>query len=70
MPVFSPDASQHEVAGMRVGLAYAAKRANLTGAELRCTANLLWQYFAVERGKADFANGLRDGMYIASQQRA
>ena len=55
---------------MRVGLAYAAKRANLTGAELRCTANLLWQYFAVERGKADFANGLRDGMYIASQQRA
>lgn len=69
MGVMSPDAGKHEVNGMKVGQMYAAKRPNLSAADLRKVADLLWQHYALNLGRADFANGLREGMYIASQMR-
>jgi len=68
MGVMSPDGPRHESNGIKAGLCCAAKRSSLTGPQLRGVANLLWRHYT-NLDRVDFANGLREGMYIASQTR-
>ena len=65
--VMSPTAPQAETVGMLAAARYATGRFNATAEDLRRSADLLHQYYAPKNEA--FANGLRDGLYIASQAR-
>ena len=65
----SPNTPRHETNGMLAAKNYALARPGISGQELRAIANRLWQHYALNKHKYEFANGLRDGLYLISQTR-